>query len=96
LILSRVLADQRRTDCIFYSECLDRAARVDGGLSCGKCPGYEIESDIPLHDVIGLLALCRVIAVEATYDHQRPQSLVQEIRQAMTGGRPSIDPALIA
>jgi hypothetical protein len=94
--VSRVLADQRRPDCIHYLSCLDRAARVDGAPSCGKCSGYEIESDIPLQDVIGLLALCRVIAVEATYDHQRPQSLVQEIREAMTGGRPSIDPALIA
>ena len=31
----------RQYDCLFYPECLDRAAKADRALSCRDCQRYE-------------------------------------------------------
>jgi hypothetical protein len=85
--MSKVLADQRRPNCIFYSECLDRTARTDGGFSCIACERYEPETEWypPAHEFFGCLALARAVMVDHAYDEQQPQRLIWEVQEAITG-----------
>jgi hypothetical protein len=64
----------RNTDCRFYLECLDKAARIDAlDLGCGQCEykndkGRALDvSQLDPADIAGMMALVRVIRFPKRY-----------------------------
>ena len=53
---------QRYITCLYYDECLDKAAKINGNFICGNCGRYEkTDLNIGAHEIEGVIALFRAV-----------------------------------